>query len=77
MSLMISPGPKLRIRTLLAVTCLLNAAFPPAHWAGDTFTRAWLSLEATRILLNHGTARGVLFPASYSTVGSHRLARRL
>ena len=52
------------------MTCLLNAAFPPAHWAGDTFTRAWLSLEAMRILLDHGTARGVLFPASYSTVGT-------
>ena len=30
--------------------------------------RAWLSLEALRILLDHGAARGVLFPASYSTV---------
>ena len=62
--------PEIADRTLLAVTCLLNATFPPAHWAGDTFIRAWLSLEATRILLDHGTARGVLFPASYSTVGS-------
>ena len=62
--------PEITDRTLLAVTCLLNATFPPAHWAGDTFIRAWLSLEATRILLDHGTARGVLFPASYSTVGS-------
>ena len=62
--------PEIADPTLLAVTCLLNATFPPAHWAGDTFIRAWLSLEATRILLDHGTARGVLFPASYSTVGS-------
>ncbi len=62
--------PEITDPTLLAVTCLLNAAFPPAHWAGDTFTRAWLSLEAMRILLDHGTARGVLFPASYSTVGT-------
>ena len=62
--------PEITDPTLLAVTCLLNAAFPPAHWAGDTLTRAWLSLEAMRILLDHGTARGVLFPASYSTVGT-------
>jgi len=62
--------PEITDPTLFAVTRLLNAAFPPAHWAGDTFTRTWLSLEAVRILLDHGTARGVLFPASYSTVAA-------
>jgi len=79
--------PDITDPNLLAVTCLLNAAFPPAHWAGDAFTRAWLSLEAVRILVDHGTARGVLFPASYSTVGTialrddyeaaYRVARRI
>jgi signal transduction histidine kinase len=79
--------PEITDPNLLAVTCLLNAAFPPAHWAGDAFTRAWLSLEAVRILLDHGTARGVLFPASYSTIGTialrddyqtaYRVARRI
>ena len=79
--------PDITDPNLLAVTYLLNAAFPPAHWAGDAFTRAWLSLQAVRILLDHGTARGVLFPASYSTVcaialrddydAAYRVARRI
>ena len=49
--------PDISDPNLLAVTYLLNAAFPPAHWADDAFTRAWLSLQAVRILLDHGTAR--------------------
>ena len=79
--------PDITDPNLLAVTCLLNAAFPPAHWAGDAFSRAWLSLEAVRIMVDHGIARGVLFPASYSTVGTialrddyataYRVARRI
>ena len=60
--------PEITDPTLLAVTCLLSAVFPTATFAGDTFMQAWLSLEAVRILLDHGTARGMLGPASYSAV---------
>ena len=60
--------PEITDPTLLAVTCLLNAVFPTATFAGDTFMQAWLSLEALRILLDHGTARGIVGPASYSAV---------
>ena len=62
--------PEITDPTLLAVTCLLNAAFPPRTGPATHSSRAWLSLEAARIWLDHGTARGVLLPASYSTVGA-------
>ena len=62
--------PDITDPTLLALTPLLNAAFPTVYMAGDTFMQAWLSLEALRILLDHGTARGVLGPASFSTVAA-------
>jgi predicted ATPase/signal transduction histidine kinase len=58
--------PEITDPTLLAVTRLLSAVFPTASFAGDTFMQAWLPMEALRILLDHGTARGVLGPASYS-----------
>ncbi len=51
---MIWPRPDITDPNLLAVTCLLNAAFPPAL-GRRRITRAWLSLEAVRILLDHGT----------------------
>jgi predicted ATPase/signal transduction histidine kinase len=58
--------PEITDPTLLAATRLLSAVFPTASFAGDTFMQAWLPMEALRILLDHGTARGVLGPASYS-----------
>jgi signal transduction histidine kinase len=58
--------PEITDPTLLAVTCLFNAVFPTATFAGDTFMQAWLSLEALQIWLVHGTARGIVGPASYS-----------
>ena len=58
--------PEITDPTLLAVTCLFNAVFPTATFAGDTFLQAWLSLEALQIWLDHGTARGIVGPASYS-----------
>jgi predicted ATPase/signal transduction histidine kinase len=58
--------PEITDPTLLAVTRLFSAVFPTASFAGDTFLQAWLSLEALRIWLDHGTARGVVGPASYS-----------
>ena len=58
--------PEITDPTLLAVTCLFNAVFPTTTFAGDTFMQAWLSLEALQIWLDHGTARGIAGPASYS-----------
>ena len=60
--------PDITDPNLLAVTCLLSAVFPTATFSGDIFMQAWLSLEAVRILLDHGIARGMLGPASYSAV---------
>ena len=58
--------PEITDPTLLAVTCLFSAVFPTATFAADTFLQAWLSLEALQIWLDHGTARGLVGPASYS-----------
>jgi signal transduction histidine kinase len=60
--------PDITDPNLLAVTSLLSAVFPTATFSGDIFMQAWLSLEAVRILLDHGSARGMLGPASYSAV---------
>ena len=60
--------PDITDPNLLAVTCLLSAVFPTATFSGDIFMQAWLSLESVRILLDHGSARGMLGPASYSAV---------
>ena len=69
------------------MTCLFNAVFPTATFAGDTFMQAWLSLEALQIWLDHGTARGLVGPASYSAAtaialrddysAAYRAARRI
>ena len=79
--------PEITDPTLLAVTCLFNAVFPTATFAGDTFMQAWLSLEALQIWLDHGTARGIVGPASYSAAtaialrddygAAYRAARRI
>src|SRR5271166_973273 len=58
--------PQITDPNLLAVTCLFDAVFPTSTFAGDTFMQAWLSLEALQIWLDHGTARGLVGPASYS-----------
>jgi signal transduction histidine kinase len=79
--------PEITDATLLAVTCLFNAVFPTATFAADVFMQAWLSLEALQIWLDHGTARGLVGPASYSAAtaialrddygAAHRAARRI
>jgi len=79
--------PEITDATLLAVTCLFSAVFPTATFAGDTFLQAWLSLEALQIWLDHGTARGIVGPASYSAAtaialrddygAAHRASRRI
>ncbi|OBG28556.1 AAA family ATPase [Mycobacterium sp. 852002-51057_SCH5723018] len=50
---------------LLAVARLLNAVFPTMFLVGDAL-QGWVSLEAIRIWVEHGTARSALGPASYS-----------
>ena len=79
--------PEITEPTLLAVTCLFNAVFPTATFAADVFMQAWLSLEALQIWLDHGTARGLVGPASYSAAtaialrddygAAYRAARRI
>ncbi|WP_346275587.1 AAA family ATPase, partial [Pseudonocardia sp.] len=55
--------PEITDPTLLAATRLLNAVAPAAYFADhDTF--AWLSLEALRIWLEHGTGPTLVGPAS-------------
>ncbi|HTY31032.1 AAA family ATPase [Mycobacterium sp.] len=79
--------PEVTDPSLLGVTCLFNAVFPTATFAGDMYLQAWLSLEALQIWLDHGTARGLVGPASYSAAtaiavrddygAAHRAARRI
>jgi signal transduction histidine kinase len=79
--------PEISDPTMLAVTCLFNAVFPTATFAGDVFMQTWLSLEALQIWLDHGTARGLVGPASYSAAtaialrddygAAYRAARRI
>ncbi len=79
--------PEITDATTLAVTCLFNAVFPTATFAGDVFMQAWLSLEALQIWLDQGTARGLVGPASYSAAtaialrddygAAYRAARRI
>ncbi|MBV8179018.1 MAG: AAA family ATPase, partial [Mycobacterium sp.] len=57
--------PEITDPRLLAVTRLLNAVFPTVFLVGDVL-QGWVSLEAVRIWVEHGTARSVLGPASYS-----------
>jgi signal transduction histidine kinase/tetratricopeptide (TPR) repeat protein len=58
--------PEITDPTMLAVTRLFSAVFPTATFSGDVFMQAWLSLMALQIWLDHGTARGLVGPASYS-----------
>ena len=69
--------PDITDPNLFAVTCLLNAAFPPAHWAGDAFSRAWLSLEAVRILARPRHCPWSALPRKLFHRRHHCAARRL
>ena len=48
---------------LLAVTRVMNALVPASYFIADLAMQGWLSLEALRIWLEHGTARTFLGPA--------------
>ncbi|WP_433472422.1 AAA family ATPase [Spirillospora sp. CA-142024] len=50
---------------LLAATRLINAILPAVYFVADHATLGWLSLEALRIWLEHGTCRTLLGPASH------------
>jgi signal transduction histidine kinase len=51
--------------TLLAATRLINTVLTPAYLVADHTTLAWLSLEALRIWVEHGTGRTLLFPVGH------------
>jgi signal transduction histidine kinase len=57
---------------LLAAAAVINALLPVSYFAADQAMLAWLSLEALRIWLEHGSARTLLGPAihvGFSAVG--------
>jgi signal transduction histidine kinase len=58
--------PEITDPTLLAATGLLNAILSTAYVTGDYTTHAWLSLEGSRIWLEHGPARRLVGTASHT-----------
>jgi signal transduction histidine kinase len=55
--------PDITDPTLLAAAELIGAALPAAYFVPDLPLYTWLSLEALRILAEHGPARSLLGPA--------------
>lgn len=77
--------PDITEPTLLAATCVINALVP-ANYLADQAMLAWLSLEALRIWLEHGSAHMLLGPAhvGFAAVGlrgdyaaAYRASRRI
>jgi signal transduction histidine kinase len=72
---------------LLAATRVINALVPVTYFVADQPMQAWISLEAVRIWLEHGSARTLLGPAihaAFPVVGlrgdyaaGYRVARRV
>ena len=58
--------PEITDPRLLAATRLMNAVLPAAQV--DLALLAWLSLEGLRILLDHGSGRTLLGPASHAGI---------
>ncbi|HTP15729.1 MAG TPA: AAA family ATPase, partial [Streptosporangiaceae bacterium] len=48
---------------VIAVSGLINATLVPAYFTQDLSMHAWLSLEALRILIEHGPDRALIAPA--------------
>jgi signal transduction histidine kinase len=79
--------PELTDPTLLAATRLINTVLSPAYFVPDLATVAWLSLEALRIWIEHGSGRTLLGPVGHIGLGAvalrgdyaagHRAMRRI
>src|SRR6266511_5533690 len=54
--------PDITDPALLAASALIDATLPPAYFGQDFSMHGWLSLEALRILIQHGPARGLVGP---------------
>ncbi|GLY88300.1 hypothetical protein Airi02_062290 [Actinoallomurus iriomotensis] len=59
-------GHDLTDPALLAATRVINTLVPASYFVADQDTVAWLSLEAVRIWLEHGSARTLLGPAIHA-----------
>src|SRR5262249_11030168 len=57
--------PDITEPTLLAATRVINTLVPANYFVADQPMLAWLSLEALRIWLEHGSARTLLGPAMH------------
>ncbi|MDT7607624.1 MAG: hypothetical protein QOG96_2127, partial [Pseudonocardiales bacterium] len=51
---------------LLAASGLIDATLPPAYFGQDFPIHGWLSLEALRIVIQHGPARALVGPACHA-----------
>jgi predicted ATPase/signal transduction histidine kinase len=58
--------PEITDPTLLAAARLINAILPAGFFALEHATKAWLSLEAPRIWLEHGPGRTLINPACFA-----------
>jgi signal transduction histidine kinase len=58
--------PDITDPTLLAASSLIDAMLPPAYFGQDFSIHGWLSLEALRIVIQHGLARALVGPACHA-----------
>ena len=55
--------PAISDPAMIAASGLINATLVPAYFGQDLSMHAWLSLEALRILIEHGPGRALIGPA--------------
>ncbi|MGI5200302.1 AAA family ATPase [Spirillospora sp. CA-108201] len=58
--------PDITEPTLLTATRVINTLVPASYFAADQAMHAWLSLEALRIWLEHGSTRSLIGPAIHA-----------
>ena len=58
--------PDITDPALLAASGLIDATLPPAYFGQDISMHGWLSLEALRILIQHGPTRALVGPAGHA-----------